>query len=222
MALLALGGSVGAGRAARRIAADDSCGFSETSPAPDELLTAVQLPRRPDAAWGYQSSSGSQRQGSSAWRLGGYCASQHGPCRCARCRRAGAGREQPGRGRRACRGRHRTARTCTPTASSGGTARMLTRRAWTTGRAGPGRPRGPPGRGSRWVTAAVGTTPSCSSSALVRHPFITPQSIWPCRVRVEGEMARPGSSPSGGPDEQSRGGQLSLTLDGVMQALPAR
>ncbi len=57
MALLALGGSVtaqGPG-GARRIAADDFfAGFFETSLAPDELLTAVRVPRRPDAAWGYQ------------------------------------------------------------------------------------------------------------------------------------------------------------------------
>ena len=57
MALLALGGSVEAQGPAgtRRIAADDFfAGFFETSLAPDELLTAVRVPRRPDAAWGYQ------------------------------------------------------------------------------------------------------------------------------------------------------------------------
>ncbi len=57
MALLALGGSVQAQgpRGTRRIAADDFfTGFFETSLAPDELLTAVRVPRRPGAAWGYQ------------------------------------------------------------------------------------------------------------------------------------------------------------------------
>jgi carbon-monoxide dehydrogenase medium subunit len=57
MALLALGGSVealGPG-GTRRIAADDFfAGFFETSLAPDELLTAVRVPRTPGAAWGYQ------------------------------------------------------------------------------------------------------------------------------------------------------------------------
>jgi carbon-monoxide dehydrogenase medium subunit len=57
MALLALGGSVeaqGPG-GTRRIAADDFfAGFFETSLAPDELLTAVRVPRAPGAAWGYQ------------------------------------------------------------------------------------------------------------------------------------------------------------------------
>jgi carbon-monoxide dehydrogenase medium subunit len=57
MALLALGGLVeaqGPG-GTRRIAADDFfAGFFETSLAPDELLTAVRVPRRPEAAWGYQ------------------------------------------------------------------------------------------------------------------------------------------------------------------------
>ena len=57
MALLALGGTIeaqGPG-GTRRIAADDFfTGFFETSLAPDELLTAVRVPRRPDAAWGYQ------------------------------------------------------------------------------------------------------------------------------------------------------------------------
>jgi aerobic carbon-monoxide dehydrogenase medium subunit len=57
MALLALGGTIeaqGPG-GTRLIAADDFfTGFFETSLAPDELLTAVRVPRRPDAAWGYQ------------------------------------------------------------------------------------------------------------------------------------------------------------------------
>jgi carbon-monoxide dehydrogenase medium subunit len=57
MALLALGGSVeaqGPG-GTRRIAADDFfAGFFETSLAPDELLTAVRVPRAPGAPWGYQ------------------------------------------------------------------------------------------------------------------------------------------------------------------------
>ena len=57
MALLALGGSVDAQGpgGTRRIAADDFfAGFFETSLAPDELLTAVRVPRAPGAAWGYQ------------------------------------------------------------------------------------------------------------------------------------------------------------------------
>ncbi len=40
---------------ARRISADDFfADFFETSLAPDELLTAVRVPRAPGAAWGYQ------------------------------------------------------------------------------------------------------------------------------------------------------------------------
>jgi carbon-monoxide dehydrogenase medium subunit len=57
MALLALGGSVqisGPG-GSRRVAADDFFqGYFETALAPDELLTAVRVPRRPGEAWGYQ------------------------------------------------------------------------------------------------------------------------------------------------------------------------
>src|SRR5580704_17202447 len=57
MALLALGGSVeaqGPG-GTRRIAADDFFqGFFETAMEPDELLTAVRVPRRPGVPWGYQ------------------------------------------------------------------------------------------------------------------------------------------------------------------------
>jgi aerobic carbon-monoxide dehydrogenase medium subunit len=57
MALLALGGSVeiaGPG-GSRAVAADDFFqGFFETALQPDELLTAVRVPRRPGAAWGYQ------------------------------------------------------------------------------------------------------------------------------------------------------------------------
>jgi carbon-monoxide dehydrogenase medium subunit len=57
MALVALGGSVeltGAG-GTRRVAADDFfAGFFETALEPDELLTAVRVPRRPGMAWGYQ------------------------------------------------------------------------------------------------------------------------------------------------------------------------
>jgi carbon-monoxide dehydrogenase medium subunit len=57
MALLALGGSVEASGpgGTRRIASDDFfAGFFETHLAPDELLTAVRVPRRPGAPWGYQ------------------------------------------------------------------------------------------------------------------------------------------------------------------------
>jgi carbon-monoxide dehydrogenase medium subunit len=57
MALLALGGSVqlqGPG-GTRTVAADDFfAGFFETAMEPDELLTAVRVPRRPGAPWGYQ------------------------------------------------------------------------------------------------------------------------------------------------------------------------
>jgi carbon-monoxide dehydrogenase medium subunit len=57
MALLALGGTVealGPG-GTRRIAADDFfASFFETHLAPDELITAVRVPRRPGAPWGYQ------------------------------------------------------------------------------------------------------------------------------------------------------------------------
>jgi aerobic carbon-monoxide dehydrogenase medium subunit len=57
MALVALGGSVqldGPG-GPRSVSADDFFqGFFETAMQPDELLTAVRVPRRPGAAWGYQ------------------------------------------------------------------------------------------------------------------------------------------------------------------------
>jgi aerobic carbon-monoxide dehydrogenase medium subunit len=57
MALVALGGSVqveGPG-GERVVAADDFFqGFFETALQPDELLTAVRVPRQPGAAWGYQ------------------------------------------------------------------------------------------------------------------------------------------------------------------------
>jgi aerobic carbon-monoxide dehydrogenase medium subunit len=57
MALVALGGSVeiaGPG-GTRRVAADDFfAGFFETALAEGELLTAVRVPRRPGAAWGYE------------------------------------------------------------------------------------------------------------------------------------------------------------------------
>ncbi len=57
MALVALGGSVeisGPG-GTRLVAADDFFqGFFETAMQPDELLTAVRVPRRPGVAWGYQ------------------------------------------------------------------------------------------------------------------------------------------------------------------------
>jgi aerobic carbon-monoxide dehydrogenase medium subunit len=57
MALVALGGRVelrGPG-GSRRVEADDFfTGYFETSLAPDELLTAVRVPRMPDVPWGYQ------------------------------------------------------------------------------------------------------------------------------------------------------------------------
>jgi aerobic carbon-monoxide dehydrogenase medium subunit len=57
MALVALGGSVeidGPG-GSRVVAADDFfLGFFETALGPDELLTAVRIPRRPGVPWGYQ------------------------------------------------------------------------------------------------------------------------------------------------------------------------
>jgi aerobic carbon-monoxide dehydrogenase medium subunit len=57
MALVALGGSVeieGSG-GSRLVAADDFFqGFFETALGPDELLTAVRVPRRPGVPWGYQ------------------------------------------------------------------------------------------------------------------------------------------------------------------------
>jgi aerobic carbon-monoxide dehydrogenase medium subunit len=57
MALVALGGSVqveGPG-GARVVAADDFFqGYFETALQPDELLTAVRVPRRPGFPWGYQ------------------------------------------------------------------------------------------------------------------------------------------------------------------------
>jgi carbon-monoxide dehydrogenase medium subunit len=57
MALTALGGSVEVtgphGR--RMVSADDFfAGYFETSMEPDEMLTAVRIPRRPDVPWGYQ------------------------------------------------------------------------------------------------------------------------------------------------------------------------
>jgi aerobic carbon-monoxide dehydrogenase medium subunit len=57
MALLALGGSVEIqGPAGSRVVAADDFfqGFFETALGPDELLTAVRVPRRAGAAWGYQ------------------------------------------------------------------------------------------------------------------------------------------------------------------------
>jgi carbon-monoxide dehydrogenase medium subunit len=57
MALVVLGGSVeisGPG-GTRRVAADDFfTGFFETAIADGELLTAIRVPRRPGAPWGYQ------------------------------------------------------------------------------------------------------------------------------------------------------------------------
>jgi carbon-monoxide dehydrogenase medium subunit len=57
MALVALGGSVelqGPG-GTRLVSADDFFqGFFETAMEPDELLTAVRVPRRPGVPWGYQ------------------------------------------------------------------------------------------------------------------------------------------------------------------------
>jgi aerobic carbon-monoxide dehydrogenase medium subunit len=57
MALVALGGSVDVLSQAgtRNVAAEDFfAGFFETSLEPGELITAVRVPRRPGAAWGYQ------------------------------------------------------------------------------------------------------------------------------------------------------------------------
>jgi carbon-monoxide dehydrogenase medium subunit len=57
MALVALGGSVvleGPG-GSRTVAADDFFeGYFETALQPDEVLTAVRIPRRPGVPWGYQ------------------------------------------------------------------------------------------------------------------------------------------------------------------------
>ncbi len=57
LALTALGGSVeltGPG-GKRTVAADDFfVGYFETAMEPDEMLTAVRIPRRPDEPWGYQ------------------------------------------------------------------------------------------------------------------------------------------------------------------------
>jgi carbon-monoxide dehydrogenase medium subunit len=57
MALTALGGSLelaGPG-GTRRVGADDFfVGYFETAMAPDELVTAVRVPRRPGEPWGYQ------------------------------------------------------------------------------------------------------------------------------------------------------------------------
>ncbi len=57
MALVALGGSVEiqGPSGSRMLAADDFFeGFFETALGPDELLTAVRIPRRPGVPWGYQ------------------------------------------------------------------------------------------------------------------------------------------------------------------------
>ncbi len=57
MALVALGGSVETQgpSGSRMLAADDFFeGFFETALGPDELLTAVRIPRRPGVPWGYQ------------------------------------------------------------------------------------------------------------------------------------------------------------------------
>jgi carbon-monoxide dehydrogenase medium subunit len=57
LALTAVGGSVeltGPG-GKRTVAADDFfVGYFETAMEPDEMLTAVRIPRRPDEPWGYQ------------------------------------------------------------------------------------------------------------------------------------------------------------------------
>ena len=57
MALVALGGTMelsGPG-GTRSVGADDFFdGYFETALAPDELLTAVRIPRRPGQPWGYQ------------------------------------------------------------------------------------------------------------------------------------------------------------------------
>jgi aerobic carbon-monoxide dehydrogenase medium subunit len=57
MAMVALGGSVvidGPG-GSRTVSADDFFqGFFETALGPDELVTAVRIPRRPGVPWGYQ------------------------------------------------------------------------------------------------------------------------------------------------------------------------
>ena len=57
MALVALGGTMllRGPAGTRTVAADDFFqGYFETALAPDELLTAVRVPRRPDVPWGYQ------------------------------------------------------------------------------------------------------------------------------------------------------------------------
>jgi carbon-monoxide dehydrogenase medium subunit len=57
MALVVLGGSVelrGPGGTRRVSAGDFFTGFFETCLEPDELLTAVRVPRLPGAGWGYQ------------------------------------------------------------------------------------------------------------------------------------------------------------------------
>jgi aerobic carbon-monoxide dehydrogenase medium subunit len=57
MALVALGGSVevlGPGGSRQVSAGDFFTGFFETSLEPDELLTAVRVPRNPGSGWGYQ------------------------------------------------------------------------------------------------------------------------------------------------------------------------
>ncbi len=57
MALVALGGSVvvQGPSGTRTVGADDFFqGYFETALAPDELLTAVRVPRRPGVPWGYQ------------------------------------------------------------------------------------------------------------------------------------------------------------------------
>ncbi len=57
MAVVALGGAVvleGPG-GTRTVAADDFFeGYFETALQPDELLTAIRIPRRPGVPWGYQ------------------------------------------------------------------------------------------------------------------------------------------------------------------------
>ncbi len=57
MALTALGGSmeIAGPSGTRAVAADDFfVGYFETAMEPDELLTAVRIPRRPGEPWGYQ------------------------------------------------------------------------------------------------------------------------------------------------------------------------
>ena len=130
MALVALGGSVElqGPSGTRTVSADDFFeGFFETAMQPDEMLTAVRVPRQPGRAVGLpEVRPPGQRLGDRRRRRRRRPdrAGQHGPDAAARDGGGGGPgrRREPSGGRRARRRRHLArARTCTPTASTAAT-----------------------------------------------------------------------------------------------------